>query len=105
MPPTNPEISSPLPRRPLGRTGREVTLFGLGGEGVLRTHGRMAEAVAVIQRASIWASTTSTPPPRTTQSRDYYGAALGERRGEHLPRLQDARPHPRRLAASARRFA
>ena len=43
---------TPIPRRPLGRTGQEVTQFALGGEGVLRTHGRMAEAVAVIHRAS-----------------------------------------------------
>src|SRR5689334_12013875 len=41
----------PIPRRPLGRTGVEVTQFALGGEGVLRTHGRMSEAVAVIHRA------------------------------------------------------
>src|SRR5690348_10735354 len=41
----------PIPRRPLGRTGHDVTQFALGGEGVLRTHGRMAEAVAVIHRA------------------------------------------------------
>ena len=35
---------APIPRRPLGRTGQQVTIFGLGGEGVLRTHGREAEA-------------------------------------------------------------
>jgi len=36
---------SPLPRRLLGQTGVAVTLFGLGGEGVLRTYDRAAEAV------------------------------------------------------------
>ena len=41
----------PLPQRPLGRTGAAVTLFGLGGEGVLRTDDRAAEAVRVIHRA------------------------------------------------------
>ncbi len=40
-----------LPTRPLGRTEERVTLFALGGEGVLRTHGRTAEAVEVIQQA------------------------------------------------------
>src|SRR5438876_697309 len=36
-----PEIPvPPIPRRPLGRTGCAVTQFALGGEGVLRTHGR-----------------------------------------------------------------
>ena len=42
---------SPLPTRLLGQTGAVVTLFGLGGEGVLRTYDRTAEAVRVIHRA------------------------------------------------------
>jgi hypothetical protein len=45
------DTESALPRRHLGQTGHEVTLFGLGGEGVLRTHGRTSEAVRVIHRA------------------------------------------------------
>ncbi len=45
-----PQPLTDLPRRRLGRTGQEVTLFGLGGEGVLRTWDRRQEAVAVIQR-------------------------------------------------------
>jgi aryl-alcohol dehydrogenase-like predicted oxidoreductase len=70
----------PLPRRPLGRTGQEVTLFGLGGEGVLRTHGRAAEAVRVIQRALDQGVNYFDTAPAYASSRDYYGAALGERR-------------------------
>lgn len=69
-----------LPCRPLGRTGRQVTLFGLGGEGVLRTSGRMAEAVAVIDRALELGVNYFDTAPAYDQSRDYYGAALGERR-------------------------
>ncbi len=34
-----------------GSTGRDVTIVGLGGEGVLRTHGRLTEAKAVINAA------------------------------------------------------
>jgi hypothetical protein len=30
----------PIPTRTLGKTGRAITLFGLGGEGVLRTWGQ-----------------------------------------------------------------
>jgi aryl-alcohol dehydrogenase-like predicted oxidoreductase len=71
---------SPLPRRPLGQTGRDVTLFGLGGEGVLRTHGRAAEAVRVIQRALDQGVNYFDTAPAYASSRDYYGAALGERR-------------------------
>src|SRR5947209_5764093 len=71
---------APLPRRPLGKTGREVTLFGLGGEGVLRTHGRTAEAVRVIQRALDQGVNYFDTAPAYDGSLDYYGAALGERR-------------------------
>lgn len=40
-----------LPTRALGATGRTVTRIGLGGEGVLRTRGREAEAAAVLAAA------------------------------------------------------
>src|SRR5215207_11476305 len=72
----------PLPRRPLGRTGNEATLFGLGGEGVLRTHGRQAEAVRVIHRALDQGVNYCDTAPAYAGSLDYYGAALGERRRE-----------------------
>jgi aryl-alcohol dehydrogenase-like predicted oxidoreductase len=72
----------PIPRRPLGRTGREVTQFALGGEGVLRTHGRMAEAIAVIHRALDIGVNYCDTAPAYAGSLDYYGAALGERRRE-----------------------
>jgi predicted aldo/keto reductase-like oxidoreductase len=72
--------NTPIPLRPLGRTGREVTQFGLGGEGVLRTHGRMAEAVAVIHRALDQGVSYCDTAPAYAGSLDYYGAALGDRR-------------------------
>jgi aryl-alcohol dehydrogenase-like predicted oxidoreductase len=70
----------PLPRRPLGSTGQTVTLFGLGGEGVLRTHGREAEAVRVIERALDQGVNYFDTAPAYASSMDYYGAALGSRR-------------------------
>lgn len=69
-----------LPQRLLGQTGRAVTLFALGGEGVLRTHGRMAEAVRVIGRALDQGVNYCDTAPAYADSMDYYGAALGERR-------------------------
>ncbi len=72
----------PIPCRPLGRTGCEVTQFALGGEGVLRTHGRMPEAVAVIHRALDQGVNYCDTAPAYAGSLDYYGAALGERRRE-----------------------
>lgn len=78
-----PEASArdtPVPRRPLGRTGCEVTQVALGGEGVLRTFGRTAEAVAVIHRALDRGINYCDTAPAYAGSLDYYGAALGERR-------------------------
>jgi predicted aldo/keto reductase-like oxidoreductase len=72
--------TAPLPRRLLGQTGEPVTLFGLGGEGVLRTHGRAREAVAVIQRALDQGVNYCDTAPAYASSMDYYGAALGDRR-------------------------
>lgn len=67
-------------RRQLGSTGRDVTIFGLGGEGVLRTHGRQIEAVRVIERALDLGVTYFDTAPAYANSMDYYGACLGERR-------------------------
>jgi aryl-alcohol dehydrogenase-like predicted oxidoreductase len=78
--PTGP--ASPIPRRPLGKTGHAVTQFALGGEGVLRTHGRMEEAIAVIHRALDRGVNYCDSAPAYAGSLDYYGAALGDRRGE-----------------------
>ena len=74
--------SSPISTRPLGKTGHQVTLFALGGEGVLRTHGRTKEAVAVIERALDLGVNYCDTAPAYSSSMDYYGAALGERRGQ-----------------------
>jgi predicted aldo/keto reductase-like oxidoreductase len=71
-----------LPARTLGRTGHQATLFGLGGEGVLRTHGRGPEATKVIHRALDQGVNYFDTAPAYASSMDYYGAALGERRRE-----------------------
>lgn len=75
-------VSGPqaLPTRPLGRTGERVTLFGLGGEGVLRTDGRWAEAAEVITWALDCGVNYFDTAPAYSSSIDYYGATLGERR-------------------------
>jgi predicted aldo/keto reductase-like oxidoreductase len=59
-----------------------VTQFALGGEGVLRTYDRAAEAVAVIHRALDRGVNYCDTAPAYAGSLDYYGAALGERRRE-----------------------
>jgi aryl-alcohol dehydrogenase-like predicted oxidoreductase len=74
------QVTDTLPKRPLGKTGQQVTLFGLGGEGVLRTDGRVNEAVRVIHRALDLGVNYFDTAPAYASSIDYYGAALGSRR-------------------------
>ncbi|WP_332450363.1 aldo/keto reductase [Methanoculleus sp.] len=62
-----------LETRRFGKTGREVTLVGLGGEGVLRTYGRHAEAAAVIAEALNQGITYFDSAKAYAGSEDYYG--------------------------------
>ena len=55
------------------------------GEGLLRTTGRTAEAVRVIQRALDRGVNYYDSAPAYSGCLDYYGAALGERRREIFP--------------------
>jgi aryl-alcohol dehydrogenase-like predicted oxidoreductase len=69
-----------LPTRPLGQTGVSATIFGLGGEGVLRTWGREREARALIERALQLGVNYFESARAYAGSESYYGATLGERR-------------------------
>lgn len=62
-----------LETRRFGKTGREVTPVGLGGEGVLRTHGRHAEARAVITEALEAGIAYFDSAKVYAGSEDYYG--------------------------------
>lgn len=73
-------MASSIPTRPLGKTGYNVTLFGLGGEGVLRTYDEDAAAAKVISRALDLGVNYCDTAPAYAGSLDYYGATLGERR-------------------------
>lgn len=69
-----------LPVRALGRTGQNVTIFGLGGEGVLRTWGRERQAEALIERALALGVNYFESARAYAGSESYYGLALRERR-------------------------
>lgn len=71
---------SELPKRPLGKTGAEITILGLGGEGILRTFGQEKEAVALIRRAIDLGITYFESARAYSGSESYYGEALKERR-------------------------
>ena len=86
---------SPLKTRPFGKDGPEVTVTGLGGEGILRTHGQHARAQQVIEEAA-------------SQGITYFDSARAYDGSEgYLGRFWEARPDLRRrvfqTSKSARR--
>lgn len=71
-----------LPKRPLGKTGEEISILGLGGEGILRTHDEEEKAVSLIRRALDLGITYFESARAYASSESYYGMALQERRRE-----------------------
>ena len=71
-----------IQKRPLGKTGVNVTLLGLGGEGVLRTFGYDDEAYALINRALDLGINYFESARAYSGSESYYGKALRDRRKE-----------------------
>jgi len=71
-----------LPKRPLGKTGAEISILGLGGEGILRTYDEEEKAVPLIRRALDLGITYFESARAYASSESYYGMALQERRKE-----------------------
>jgi aryl-alcohol dehydrogenase-like predicted oxidoreductase len=71
-----------IQKRKLGKTGVDVTLLGLGGEGILRTFGYDDEACALINRALDLGLNYFESARAYSGSESYYGKALRERRKE-----------------------
>lgn len=71
-----------LPKRLLGNTGVQVTILGLGGEGILRTSGYEREAYVLINNAIDLGITYFESARAYAGSESYYGNALKERRSE-----------------------
>jgi len=71
-----------LPKRILGNTGVEVTVMGLGGEGILRTYGYEKEASQLINTAIDLGVNYFESARAYSGSESYYGKALKERRKE-----------------------
>lgn len=69
-----------IQRRELGRTGVDVTILGLGGEGVLRTYGYDREAYQLINKAVDLGVNYLESARAYSGSEAYYGQALRERR-------------------------
>jgi predicted aldo/keto reductase-like oxidoreductase len=71
-----------FPRRLLGKTGEQISILGLGGEGILRTYDRKKEAVSLIHRAIDLGINYFESARAYAGSESYYGLALRERRKE-----------------------
>jgi aryl-alcohol dehydrogenase-like predicted oxidoreductase len=69
-----------LIKRRLGKTGVDVTIIGLGGEGILRTFGQEKEACRVISRAIDLGINYFESARAYSGSETYYGLALKDRR-------------------------
>lgn len=69
-----------LAKRRLGKTGLEVTVMGLGGEGILRTFGQEKSAGKLINTAIDLGINYFESARAYSGSEAYYGGALRERR-------------------------
>jgi aryl-alcohol dehydrogenase-like predicted oxidoreductase len=76
------KITMDIPKRTLGKTGVEVTILGLGGEGILRTYGYEEAAYGLINRAIDLGINYFESARAYSGSESYYGSALAERRKE-----------------------
>ena len=64
---------TPLQTRPFGKDGPAVTLVGLGGEGILRSHGKHARAQPVIEEAALLGITYFDSARAYDESERYLG--------------------------------
>jgi predicted aldo/keto reductase-like oxidoreductase len=69
-----------IKKRRLGKTGADVTILGLGGEGILRTYGYEKEAYRLINRAIDIGINYFESARAYSGSESYYGQALRKRR-------------------------
>ena len=69
-----------IPKRKLGKTGVDVTILGLGGEGILRTYGFEKQAYGLINTAIDLGINYFESARAYSGSESYYGKTLAERR-------------------------
>jgi aryl-alcohol dehydrogenase-like predicted oxidoreductase len=79
-------LDSAMQRAEFGKTGIEVSKVGLGGEGILRTHGQEKAAEAVIREALGQGITYYDCARAYAGSEAYYGLVWG-RHPEHRARI------------------
>lgn len=82
--------------RTLGSTGIAVEAVSLGGEGILRTHGREREAVVMIHEALREGVRYCDTAPAYDDSQEYYGAAFRLMQGARDSVFLASKTHERR---------
>lgn len=70
--------NQPIPKRKLGKTGLQVGIFSLGGQGALEGQSDKKEMVKIIQRAYELGVNYFDTSPVYGPSEDFYGAAISE---------------------------
>ena len=92
-------MEKPIPKRRLGKTGLEVTILGLGGEGLLRSYGQDKAAVEMISEAIDLGINYMESARAYGGSEVYYGEALkGKREKGYLASKSHARDRKGALA-------
>jgi len=86
---------SPQPTRTLGRTGAIVDAVSLGGEGILRTHGRSREAVPMLLEAFREGVRYCDTAPAYDESQEYYGEAFEKMQGARKGVFLASKTHER----------
>jgi len=84
------------PTRTLGSTGIDVEAVSLGGEGILRTHGREHAAVTMIHEALRAGVRYCDTAPAYDESQEYYGAAFRSMAGARDRVFLASKTHERR---------
>lgn len=77
-------VNNPMPTRPLGKTGYDVTIFSLGGQATIEQPGRRDDAVEIINRALDLGVNYIDTAAQYGQgvSEEYIGIVMKERRDE-----------------------
>ncbi|MBI2411808.1 MAG: aldo/keto reductase [Deltaproteobacteria bacterium] len=92
-------MEKPIPKRRLGKTGLEVTILGLGGEGILRSYGQEKAAIELISEAIDLGINYLESARAYAGSELYYGEALkGKRDRIYLASKSHARDKKGALA-------
>jgi aryl-alcohol dehydrogenase-like predicted oxidoreductase len=71
-------VKNPIAKNVFGASDHQVTVVGLGGEGILRTHGQESQASTIIKEAADQGITYFDSARAYADSELYYGSVWGE---------------------------